>query len=161
MTKRKDIEALLVRLMESTERDEILDIDIAIALGWTKKKQGKEKHSWWRDRHGIKQIPPSFSRMPKASAVYAICEAAGIAKSEAMTNEATLKTLRHAVLLAIAMRDLQKAYFKHPSLGKLVEAKQAEATFDQIDHLALHEALTGRRCEITGKRQKGPQRARL
>ena len=60
MTDRATLEALLVRVLEGTGPDVILDQDIAIALGWTLKKRGKEKRAWWRDPQGRKRTPPRF-----------------------------------------------------------------------------------------------------
>lgn len=61
MTERATLQALLNRVLEGTGPDVILDQDIAIALGWTLKKSGKEKRAWWRDPEGRKRIPPRFS----------------------------------------------------------------------------------------------------
>ena len=61
MTSRATLEALLARALEGEGPDVILDQDIAIALGWTLKKRGKEKRAWWRDHEGRKRIPPRFS----------------------------------------------------------------------------------------------------
>ena len=61
MTNRATLEALLARVLEGTGPHVILDQDIAIALGWTLKKRGKEKRAWWRDSEGRKRTPPRYS----------------------------------------------------------------------------------------------------
>ena len=67
MTERIALLALAQRCERAAEPDVILDQDIAIALGWTLKKRGKEKRAWWRDPEGRKRTPPRFSAVAKAS----------------------------------------------------------------------------------------------
>jgi hypothetical protein len=68
MTDPATLLALADRCEQAAKPDEVLDQDIAYALGWTIQKRGNEKRAWWRDRNGKKNVPPRFSVLPKASA---------------------------------------------------------------------------------------------
>lgn len=68
-----------------------------------------------------------------------------------MTDQEKVDQLKRAVLLALDMRERQKAYFNHRSQGNLIEAKQAEAAFDKIGRQALHQALG-----VTGQQAHEP-----
>ena len=68
-----------------------------------------------------------------------------------MTDQEKLDQLKSAVLRALDMRARQKAYFSARTPANLIEAKRAEAAFDQIGRQALLQALG-----VTGQQAHDP-----
>ena len=69
MKERATLEVLLARVLEGEGPDRELDAEIALAVGYTREKKGRERIAWWRDPKGQQlgydgwhNFPPAFTR---------------------------------------------------------------------------------------------------